>query len=204
MLNNVIDLSHHNRILEYNKVNGDGIFGIIHKATQGFRFKDPKYASRRPKSLEVGLRWGAYHFGTGGDGVAQAEFFLSVVNPSPNDLLVLDYEKNPQGSSMTIDEAEEFVEYIHEKTGRWPGFYTGNFIKGELKNRKDTPLANCWLWFARYGRPPVIPMQWKKWAMWQYTDGAAGDVPHFVNGIGNCDRDKFNGTMDELKKLWGE
>jgi lysozyme len=38
--------------------------------------------------------------------------------------------------------------------------------------------------------------------MWQYTDGNFGPQPHAVNGIGNCDRDKFNGTEDQLRTLW--
>jgi lysozyme len=39
--------------------------------------------------------------------------------------------------------------------------------------------------------------------MWQYTDGAVGPEPHVVAGIGYCDRDKFNGDLTQLHKLWG-
>jgi lysozyme len=39
--------------------------------------------------------------------------------------------------------------------------------------------------------------------MWQYTDGGIGPEPHAVNGIGRCDRDKFNGNENQLRKLWG-
>ncbi len=39
--------------------------------------------------------------------------------------------------------------------------------------------------------------------MWQYTDGNVGPQPHSIAGIGNCDRDQFNGTVEELKQLWG-
>jgi hypothetical protein len=39
--------------------------------------------------------------------------------------------------------------------------------------------------------------------MWQYTNGEVGPEPHSVTGIGNCDRDMFNGQMDGLTKLWG-
>jgi len=35
--------------------------------------------------------------------------------------------------------------------------------------------------------------------MWQYTDGALGPKPHTVR----CDRDKFNGSEAQLRKLWG-
>lgn len=202
-INVVIDLSHHNRILDWDAVASDGIAGIIHKATQGFRFIDPKYKSRKDKALEKGLMWGAYHFGVGGDGVAQANHFLSVVNPGPKDLLVLDLENNPTGSDMSLDEAEEFVEQIQAVTGRWPGLYSGHYIKEMLRNRTDTVLTNCWFWLAQYSNIAKVPRAWSKWTMWQYTDGAAGPEPHSVNGIGHCDRDKFNGDMNELKTLWG-
>ena len=132
ILNVVVDLSHHNRVADFNAVTADGIVGIIHKATQGFRFTDPKYQDRRSRALEVGLLWGAYHFGVGGDGVAQAERFLSVVTPGPQDLLVLDFEDNPTGSSMTLDDAEEFVDHIHSVTGRWLGFYYRDKFNGNL------------------------------------------------------------------------
>lgn len=203
IINVVIDISHHNRVSDFNEVKNDGIMGIIHKSTQGFRYVDPKYSSRRPRALEAGHLWGAYHFGVGGDGVAQAEFFLETVKPEPQDLLVLDLEGNTTGSSMTLDEAEEFVNYVQSITGRWPGLYSGNYIKEKLGNRTDTILANCWLWLAQYGPVARVPAAWPTWTMWQYTDGAAGPDPHSVAGIGYCDRDKFNGDLKQLRRLWG-
>lgn len=203
VINVVVDLSHHNRVADFNAVKSDGIVGVIHKATQGFRYTDPKYQSRRSKALDVGLLWGAYHFGVGGDGVSQAEHFLSVVNPGPHDLLVLDLEDNPTGSTMTIDDAEEFVDHIYGVVGRWPGLYTGHYIKEKLGNRTDTLLANCWFWLAQYGTRASVPPAWSTWTVWQYTDGAVGPEPHSVEGIGHCDRDKFNGDVDALRRLWG-
>ncbi|MCP4352674.1 MAG: glycoside hydrolase [Desulfobacterales bacterium] len=199
--NCVIDLSHHNRVADFQKVKADGIVGVIHKATQGFRYKDPKYKSRRAKALDAGLLWGAYHFGVGGDGETQARHFLD--NVDANDLLVLDFENNPSGSSMTLNEAGDFVEFIHDKTGRWPGFYSGHYVRELLGNSGDAILSNCWLWAARYGNnSPIIPAAWAKWTMWQYTDGAAGPEPHTVDGVGHCDRDKFNGSLEEMKTFW--
>jgi lysozyme len=203
-INVVVDLSHYNTVSDFNTVKGDGIVGIIHKATQGTTITDSKYNSRKPAVLAAGLWWGAYHFGESGDGVAQAKYFLSVVNPGPNDLLVLDLEQNPSGGSMTLAEAEDFVTYVEAQTGRWPGLYGGSYVKQILGNNTDTALANCWFWLSEYGpEAKLVPSAWPTWTMWQYTDGDVGPDPHAVTGIGNCDRDMFNGEMDGLQKLWG-
>ena len=126
--NAVIDLSHHNTSPNFAKAAADGIVGIIHKATQGIGGVDATYAGRRPSAEEAGLLWGAYHFGTGSDGVKQAEFFLESVN-SAGTLLVLDLEANPTGPSMSLEEARAFVTHINSKTGHWPGLYSGHYIK---------------------------------------------------------------------------
>jgi Lyzozyme M1 (1,4-beta-N-acetylmuramidase) len=203
-LNAVIDLSHFNSVSDFNLVKSDGIVGIIHKATQSTNETDPKYQMHRDAALAAGLWWGAYHFAVGGDGAAQAEYFLSVVQPGPTDLLVLDFEQNTTGQSMTLAEAEAFVTHVQQATGRWPGFYSGSYIKQLLGNNKNETLANCWFWLSEYGSTPKVPENWPTWTMWQYTDGTVGPEPHTVNGVGNCDRDQFNGDMDGLSRLWGQ
>ena len=200
--NGVVDISHHNGTVNFQKAAENGIVGVIHKATQGRTFKDPTYKSNRTKATAAGLLWGAYHFGTGSDGVKQAEHFLGTVQPDANTLLVLDFESNPQGPSMTLIEAHAFVTHIKEVTGRFPGFYSGHTIKELLGTQMDPVLSKCWFWLAQYGPTPVVPANWTTWTMWQYTDGAQGPEPHTVPGIGRCDRDRFNGTEAQLRTRW--
>ncbi|HYL10881.1 MAG TPA: glycoside hydrolase family 25 protein [Candidatus Acidoferrales bacterium] len=203
-LNVVIDLSHHNQNVDFQRIKNEGaIFGIIHKATQGIGSADPTYQSHKETASGAGLLWGAYHFGTGSDGVQQAQHFLDVVQPDDQTLLVLDFEANPQGPSMTLEEARAFVTHVNEATGRWPGFYSGHYIKELLGTNSDPVLSNCWFWLSQYGPTAVVPANWKTWTMWQYTDGAVGPDPHEVPGAGMCDRDKFNGNQARLRALWG-
>lgn len=203
MINAVIDLSHHNGVVNLKKAKADGIIGVIHKVTQGQGFKDPNYKTNMKKAEDAGLLWGAYHFGTGSDGLKQAQHFLDVVGDRPQTLLALDFEPNPTGPSMDLEEARAFVTHVNDEIGKFPGLYSGHYIKGLLKNNTDAVLAECWFWLAQYGPTPVVPKNWKTWTMWQYTDGALGPQPHKVDGVGRCDRDKFNGDETELKKLWG-
>src|SRR5215471_8589946 len=103
--NSVVDLSHHNGRQDLSKAKASGIVGVMHKATQGISFRDPMFVENRKKALDAGLLFGAYHFGTGAGGVEQAAFFLDVARPLEGDLLVLDFETNPQGPDMTLREA---------------------------------------------------------------------------------------------------
>jgi len=204
-INVVIDLSHYNEVTSFADIKTSGIVGVIHKATQGTTVVDPTYASRRPQAFAAGLWWGAYHFGTDADGTAQADYFLSIVNPQPTDLLVLDFEENGN-ATMTLQQAEQFVTEIYNQTGRYPGFYSDSLAGSLLGQTVNQTLRQCWLWRAEYGASPVVPPTWPTWTMWQYTDGTNGDGPYQVSGIGGpgtCDRDKFNGSIDGLARLWG-
>lgn len=205
MINAVIDVSHHNRVDSFSKAAEAGVLGVFQKATQGFSFKDPTFSTTKKMVRDAGLHFGAYHFGTTGDPVAQAGFFLSTVDDA--ELLVLDFEPNPQGHDMSLLEAEQFVHYIFTVTGRYPGLYSGHTVSEVLASAgisspSQTELSKCWLWYARYGAQPLIPKAWSHWTLWQYTDGAAGQEPHEVPGVGRCDRDMFNGTAEELHMFW--
>ncbi len=198
MLDVVLDLSHWNPVTSWQTIKAAGTVGVIHKATQGVSYVDPTYHARRQDALHAGLLWGAYHFGEAGPALPQVRHFLDTVQPTPTDLLVLDFE--PCAATMTQEGAELFVDEVYLQTGRWCGLYSGMaFCQETLGSGTETPLARCWLWLARYNvRPPEVPPAWETWSLWQYCDN--GTVP----GVeGYCDRNKFNGTLEQLYRLWG-
>src|SRR5258708_38227009 len=131
-INVVIDLSHHQEIVDFKKIREDGIVGVIHKATEGLTFVDKMYAERRDQAQDAGLLWGAYHFGVGADGSDQADFFLSRAKPDSDTLVVLDYETNLTGPTMTLNQTRAFVEHVEEITRRKPGLYSGHLNKEHL------------------------------------------------------------------------
>jgi lysozyme len=191
--------------VDFPKAQEAGILGIIHKATQGLKWVDSCYAPRRSQAKAAGLLWGAYHFGVGGDGKGQAKNFLDTVKAEdwPADLWVLDLEANPFGPSMSLGDAEAFVQEVFNRTGKWPGLYTGIYFRQELGNPKDTLLAKCWLWLAQYTSKTTLPAAWNAWTLWQYTDGTHGPFsPREVPGIGLCDQDAFEGDEASLKAFW--
>ncbi len=159
------------------------LLGVIHKATQGQAGVDPTYKTNRMKASAAGLLWGAYHIAIRSDGLKTIHF-LDVVGDFSGTLLVLNFEPILTGPSMSLEEARAFVTHIKEETGRFPGLYSGHYIKQLLGSNTGPILAQCWFWLAQYGPTAVVPINWSTWTMWQYTDDAIGPQPHKVNGIG--------------------
>ena len=197
----VFDLSHFNGRVDLADAYTAGQRGVIHKASEGAGYVDPMYAATRTQAAAAGLLWGAYHFGIGGDPVAQATHFLATAKPDGNTLLVLDLESNPDGSSMSMDEAGQFVSKVQQKTGIWPGLYGGSYVREQMGEHADTALGQCWFWLAEYGPTAHVPANWKDWTLWQYTDGHV-DSPHSISGVGDCDRNRFNGDEQQLLAFW--
>lgn len=198
ILDQVIDLSHHNVVTDFKKVQKSGVVGIIHKATQGITTVDKDFAARVSPIRTSGMMHGAYHFGIGADGVIQARHFLATVKPDDRTLLALDFEPNTRGGTMTLAQAKAFVTYVHQQTGRWPLLYSGHLVKDLLGQTRDATLAKCGLWLAQYGPKAVIQPTWAKWTLWQYTE--SGTVPGIT---GDVDRNYFAGNPNDLRALFG-
>jgi len=202
LFNAVVDLSHHNTVTSFQQIRDAGILAVIHKATQGTGVVDAEYDNRRNDALRAGLLFGSYHFGNNDDPDVQADHYLDTVETT--ELMVLDFEPNPRDGTMTLAQAEAFVRRIKDKTGRFPGLYSGqSFINDQLGNNTSTVLKECFFWIARYStQVPKIPPAFPFFTLWQYTDGSAGPQPHGVPGVGRCDRNKFNGDEAGLKRLF--
>jgi len=204
MINTIIDISHWEDPIDFNKVQNDGIIAVIAKATTGATGVDSTYAKYKAAAHATGLNflWGSYHFATGADPEEQVDNYLSVTKPTATELVALDLEPNPQGATMSLSQARDFVGIFQSKTGRYPVLYGGSYLKEKLGNNPDPLLSKCALWIAQYGPVAVIPPVWPRYTFWQYTDGNDGPQPHLVAGIGKCDRNQFDGTEAEFRAQW--
>jgi lysozyme len=202
MIRRIIDISHWQGSIDFEKVAADGIVAIIAKATQGTSGVDPAYRRFKPAAARYNFLWGSYHFGTGTDVGAQVEHYLATAEPNEAELVCLDFEENPSGSTMALNQARVFVSLFLNRTNRYPVLYGGGYLKRQLNGKPDVLLARCPLWIAQYATKPMLPPGWNEYALWQYTDGRDGPEPHQVNGIGRCDRNQFNGTIAQLRKRW--
>ena len=204
----VTDISHHNTVKDLHAAADAGIWGVIHKATQGTGYRDSTYVQRRQRVLDAGMLWGAYHFGDNSDPVAQVSAFLAYAKPDSSTLMALDYEDHPSGPSRTM-RPQQMVTFLREferRTGRKAVLYSGNVIKeniGKLSKADRDYVVSHPLWLCQYGPKPVLPPHFQSSFLWQYTDGRVGPQPHTLAGItGEVDLNLFNGTRDDLERVW--
>lgn len=202
-----VDLSHHNNVTDFGAVAASGVWGIIHKATQGTAYADPDYAQRRLKAIAAGLLWGAYHFNTGDDIKTQVSWFLGHAKPDSETLLVLDYEDN-RLSQMNIQQAVAFLHEVEDQTGHQAAIYSGNKLKetiGGLNAADRAYLVSHRLWLAQYGPVAKLPVGFTSWWLWQFTGDGIGPSPHSIPGIAGTgiDINTFTGSKSDLAASWG-
>ena len=173
--------------------------------------EDTQYRSRRSIALSRGYLWGAYHLGTRGNTIAQADFFLSLVGGDPNTLMVLDLEDTNAGNFMSIDEAVVFMNYVYEKTGKIPMVYANHSTTQLLNQRvKTNPLfLQSKLWYARFkSNISDFPVGvWSNYFLWQFSSeincSSTGSCLYNVPGTKyDMDVNVFNGTARELEDYW--
>jgi lysozyme len=203
MIDTIIDVSHFDNTPDWTQVKASGIDAVIHKATQGLHYVDKTFASAKTDVPAAGMLWGAYHFGTGdGTGADQAQFFLDTVQPDARTLLSIDFEPNPSGTTMSLQQMLDWIDVVQKATGRWPVVYGGkSLLFGAIGTTTQPVLAQCPLWVAQYttaAAPSGIPSQvWQDWTFWQYTETGT------VGGIDvNVDRERYNGTAEALTANW--
>jgi lysozyme len=203
LISAIIDISHHQTV-DLAKVKAGGIIAVIHKATEGASVRDAEYPARRDAARALGLLWGAYHYASGASVSAQVENFLEYALLGDDDVMALDWEASTEGPDMTLEQARRFAQMIRGETGRWPMIYGGRMLREAVGAQRDDVLAQCPLWYSRYRTAPIgIPTgTWPAYTLWQCTDGNTGPEPHFVNGVGRCDRERFAGTAAQLREQW--
>jgi lysozyme len=144
---------------------------FIHKVSEGTFFTDPACATRM--GGYTGKR-GFYHFSSGDDPVAQANYFLTAlakVGYQSSDLICLDFEDSSRSddSNMTTAGAETWIAQVEAALGCTVCVYGSDLLSSALS---AGAFASQPLWPASYNaNPPSLPGG-RNWAIWQYT--AAG------------------------------
>ncbi len=186
------------------------VIGVIHRSSIGLTI-DKQYKSRMRTAKDRGYLWGAYHLGRPGNTLEQAKLFLDLVGDDPETLMILDLEDTSSNKFMTIDEAEIFMNYVYEKTGRVPVVYA-NHVTTQALNKKvaSNPLfQQSKLWYARFKSSVTdFPVGiWKDYFLWQFSSEInctkTGSCLYNVPGTSSdMDVNVYYGNSRELASEW--
>lgn len=172
---------------------------VIAKATQGTGYVDPLCDRHYQLAKSLGKKLGVYHYASGGDPIAEADFFVNNIKGYLNEaILVLDWESNQNARfGEHASWCLPFLARVYQRTG----------IKGVIYMSASVIRAADWsslvrndygLWVAGYPDNrnswdiPNFPYSispWSFYALWQYTSSA-----------GTLDRDVFAGDRDAWDK----
>lgn len=199
-----IDVSYYQGTIDWNKVAAEGHKFAFIRVSDGLNYIDSKFAQNWSGAKNAGIIRGAYQFFRPNlDAVAQAQLLLDKMGPLEKGDLppVIDVENN--GGLAPADVAAQvgkWINHIESKLGVKPIIYTGYYFWKD--NVKSTAFGSYLLWEPWYhdyqdtSFCPTTPDPWTKWTFWQWTSSGT------VSGIsGDVDRNIFDGTLDDLRKL---
>lgn len=191
-----IDISHHNKTIDFNKVKASGIDTVIIKATEGGSYIDPKFLEHYNSAKNKGFNIGFYHFlYEESDPIRQAEFFYNNIKDKLYNVIpVLDAERN-NGNKFNrttyTNFCLAFLKRFKELSGVDCILYTYTSFANNLMDNRLRPYK---LWEANYytnngqrhNRKGLTNIWGKDIVGHQYTSTGR------VNGINaNCDLNDF-------------
>ena len=178
---------------------------VICKATQGTYYINPDCDRAYQTAKASGKLLGVYHYATGDNVKAEADFFLANIQGYIGEaILCLDWENNPGGYNPLYKTGapaktwiKQWCDYIYEKTGVRPLVYGSVSAYSEISGNGDYGV-----WVAQY--PNYDPTGWQEtpWnegaydcAIRQYTSQG------YINGYaGNLDLNKAYMTKEAWLK----
>ncbi len=202
-----IDVSHHQNIVQWDKVAVAGAKYAFLKASEGSSFKDKRFASNRKLATEAGLPVGGYHFFRPNAPVErQISNFVSSIGSMRDGELppVLDIEVPEIWRNLSLNQrvkiVRQWLDGVQNALGVQPIIYLSSSFAGEVLNNQAW-LKDYKLWVAHYSRAanPRTPEPWKSssgWTFWQYSESGR------LDGVSTkVDMNRFNGDSSALDQL---
>ena len=195
-----IDISSYQKGLDLSKIDFD--FAII-KATEGTTIVQSTCDPWVQQCIDLGKRWGFYHFCAGGDPIAEADFFVdNTKDYFGHGIPVLDYEAYGRFGTA---KAKQFLDRVYERTGVRCMVYMSRSV---TKEEDWSAIArNHPLWVAQYANNDTTGYQDNPWpgasaggfTYWGFPPAIHQYTSHGrLNGwSGNLDLDKAYITAEE-------
>lgn len=191
MVLNGIDISNWQQGIDLSKVPCDF---VIAKATQGTGYVSPDCARQIEQARQTGKRFGVYHYVSGGNAVAEANYFVdNCANWIGKGLFCIDWESNENSAWGNEGYLEQVVAQVKARTGIPPIIYVQASRYAQVAavaNRQ-----NCGLWIAQYANMNPTGYQDTPWNEGAYACvirqySSSGRLPGYG---GNLDLNKFYG-----------
>lgn len=198
---NGIDIAGYQAGLDFSKVPCD--FAII-KATQGTGYTNPDCIRAVEQAMSLGKGVGVYHYISGGNAVAEANFFInSILNWIGKVMICLDWELDQNSAWGDESYLEQVINQVIARTGVPPMIYAPASRYNQVA--EVAKRHNCGLWIAQYADTNPTGYQNTPWnegaytcAIRQYSGSGR------LNGWnGDLDLDKFYGSLDDFRKYYG-
>nr|WP_225986577.1 glycoside hydrolase family 25 protein [Rufibacter sp. LB8] len=191
-----VDVSHHQRSIDWKLVKKQKISFAFIKATEGITHEDRFFSKHWKQAKQHDVLRGAYHFFLPSrDAEEQARNFLKKVKLEPGDLPpVLDVEvTNHQSDEEIVAGVQLWLDAVEAEYDIKPIIYTNYaFYEKHLAGHfDDYPL-----WVAHYSPEKSHQLGNRKWVFWQHTETGK------LKGVkGNLDLNVFNGTLEDLYNM---
>lgn len=208
-----LDISGHQGTIDWSGIKDASLNFVYVRATIGGHQVDSHFAANWNGVADAGLIRGAYHFfwpltawqDQGTNFINTLGALKAGDLPPALDLEEAISANDPQKHNCWLDVPagqrlpmiQNWLNAVEDAVGIKPVIYTRqNFIENLLGDGIQQ-LADYPLWIAHYGvEQPAFPTSWASWNFWQYTETGS------VQGIdGYVDRDRFNGSLDDLQML---
>ena len=168
-----IDISHHQKKIDWEKLRSEEIHFVFMKATEGGDWKDPLFLENWQQAEQAGFVRGAYHFFTFcRSGKDQARNFIETVPNEPITLppvIDLEFGGNCQARPSKQTILQELKDYIYEVEQVYqaaPMIYVTDaayetYISGEFEQNA--------IWIRDIFKRPDLP-DGRTWTFWQYSN----------------------------------
>jgi lysozyme len=206
----MIDVSHHQGLINWPVVAKTGIKAAAIKATNGAFQTDNQFTRNAMGAVMNGLKFGAYHFLLSDqDPEAQADNLLSQISKVQDSLLPtvdVEWDVRKKGEKdrwlnvpkeSRIAMVGRFVKRVKDSIGAYPIIYTATSFWNPMLGAskwKDVDFSLCPLWVAQYTKVlGKLPIGWTSHAIWQFSGSGK------LSGVSTAvDLDQLNVPVESL------